>query len=155
MADKITVESPDLLKLQRTFEALEYKDQRNIIVSAFRKATKPTIAEAKGHIHNVTRNLFKSVGLLVVKNEVAVIVAARKKNGFKGWHGHLVEEGTRSRHYYTKKGKEHKTGRMDSSKSYSFWLKRAVDSTSEKVRDTVGDEWYASIQRFHVKYGLR
>jgi len=154
--NEVQIESTDLVKLQRTFEDLEYRDQKSIMMSALRKAVKPTNEQAKRNIyHSVTRNLFKSIGTLVYKNEIAVLVGARKKGGFHGWHGHLVEEGTVERQYITKKGNIHKTGRMNVSKPYSHWLLRAVNSTEKEVTDTMGDEWYNSIERFHKKNGLR
>jgi hypothetical protein len=160
MVNNFKIESPDQERLQRLFSELQYKDQRNIVISALRKATKPTVELAKSNIHHsVTGNLRKSIGLLTVRNEAAVIVGARKRKPFKGSHGHLVEEGTVDRWAKTWHGKpllnKRFTGKMNASRPYAFWMKKAVNTTSEYAVNVMGAEWYNAIERFHVKYGLR
>jgi len=158
----ITFTSPDMLRLQKTFQNLRYIDQRKVLISAFRKATKPVLDQVKANAPAQAggkRNLKRSIGLLVARNEIAVILAARKNRGFKGAHGHLVEDGTKDRYVKTWRGKPLKkkryTGRMNPSGSYAGFFKRAIDSKGGGVMKTLGEEWYKAIQRFHDKNGLR
>lgn len=159
MNNTITFESPAMLRLEKTFQELRYIDQRKVLISAFRKATKPVIDQAKANVHVHTGNLRKSIGMLTLRNEIAVIVGARKGRGYKGFHGHLVEDGTRDRYVKTWRGKDLKkkryTGRMNSSGSYANYFERAIDSKGEGVMKTLGTEWYKSIERFHRKNGIR
>jgi hypothetical protein len=155
-----TIQSPDLKKLEQTFADLQYKEQRNIMLSAFRKATKPTVERAKSNIfHSVTGNLRRSIGLVTVRDEIAVIIGARKRGAFMGHHGHLVEEGTVDRWATTWRGKPLKTkrftGKMSAGKPYAFYLKHSVDATEKSVQDTMAKEWYDSILRFHNKHGIK
>jgi hypothetical protein len=156
----ITFTSPDMLRLQKTFQNLRYIDQRKVLISAFRKATKPVLNQIKANApRGATGNLKKSIGLLVSRNEISVILGARKRKGFKGYHGHLVEDGTKDRYVKTWRGKPLKkkryTGRMDSGGSYAGYFKRAIDSKGDGVHKTLGTEWYKAIQKFHEKHGLR
>jgi len=149
------IESPDAERLEKVFRDLQYKQQRSIIISALRKATKQTLTQAKANIvHSVTGNLRRSIGLLVMRNEPAVIVGARKRGSFIGHHGHLVEDGTVERSYTTKLGNVHRTGRMKSSASYAGYFRRAVASTEKIAVDIMGEEWYKAIEKYHRKYGL-
>lgn len=149
------ITSPDMLRLEKTFQDLAYSEKRSVLISAFRKATKPTVEAIRSNAPRKSGNLKRSIGILTARNEIAVIVAARRNRGFKGAHGHLVEFGTKERSYITKKGNEHRTGRMDYGKSYGGYFKRGIESTQSGVMKTLGDEWYKSIERFHRKNGLR
>jgi len=156
MTEIIKIESEDAKRLESMFRDLQYKDQRNIVISALRKSTKPVIPAVKGNIiHSVTGNLKKSIGLLSVRNEPAIIIAARKRSGFKGFHGHFLEDGTEERKYITKSGAEHRTGRMHSSKSYAGYFRKGVDATNQIAINTMGDEWYRAIEKYHQKHRLK
>jgi hypothetical protein len=148
--------SADAENLEKVFKDLQFKEQRSIMISAFRKATKQTVARTKSNIyHNVTRNLYRSIGVLTVRNEAAIIVGARKRGAFKGWHGHLVEDGTKERSYRTKLGNIHRTGRMSASGAYAGYFRKAIASTENAVLKIMGDEWYAAIDKFHKKHRIR
>lgn len=155
--NKWEITSPDMLRLEKTFNDITNpRGKKEIMISAFRKATKPTLDMAKMNAPlGKTGNLKKSIGLLVARNEVAVILGARKTKGYKGWHGRLVEDGTKDRYYITKSGKRHFTGRMNPMGSYAKYFERAVKSTEKDVLDTVGDEWYKAIEMYHRKNGLK
>ena len=139
--------------LDKTFYNFQHKDKRNIIISAFRKAVRPTVEQAKSNLssHTKTGNLMKSIGVVPIRDEIAVYVGARIKGQFKGYHGHLVEEGTVARFYITKKGNRHETGKM----RYTGFFRSAVKTTEEQVMKTVEQEWYNSIDRFIVKSNRR
>jgi hypothetical protein len=155
-----TVESPDFDKLEKTFLELSQMDQYKLGIAVLRKGTKPTEIQAQSNIvHDVTGNLTKSVGTLNAPNrEIAVIIGARKGRGYKGWHGHLVEEGTVDRYAKTWKGKPLKkkrfTGKMDKSKPYSFWLRKVVQTTEQQSLTIAATEMYNSLIEIHKKNGL-
>jgi len=140
--------------LQKTFDNLAYKDKRGIILTAFRKATKPTIELAKQNAPTGrTGNLRKSIGMVPVKEESAVWIGARVVSGFKGFHSHLVENGTVERWYMTKKGKKHPTGKMNPNAIYAHFWKRSLDATEKQLWDTVQVEWNRAIEKFIEKGG--
>lgn len=145
-----------MLRLERTFQDLDYRKQRNVMISAFRKATRPTVEAVKSNAPiGATGNLRRSIGILTARNEIAVILGARKGKGFKGWHGHIVEEGTNDRYYTTKNGKRKFVGRMNPNGSYAKYFRRGIESTEKQVMNILGEEWYKAIDRYHRKNGLR
>jgi hypothetical protein len=155
-----TIESPDFDKLEKTFLEMSEWDQYKMGIAALRKGTKPTELQAQSNIvHSVTGNLKRSVGTINMIRETAVIVGARKGKGYKGWHGHLVEEGTDFRYAKTWHGKplkkERFTGKMNASRPYAFWLKKAVESTEQQALTITANEMYKSILEVHSKNGIR
>jgi hypothetical protein len=166
----LKIESPDQVRLMEAFQEMAQKDKRSILISAFRKSTKPTLNAVRANVHTKTRNLYKSIGLIVLRNEVGVVLGARTKGGFKGFHGHLVEAGTNSRGYVAKKtihiktsngwfsvkeGERVRTGRMNENKSYGKYFQRGVESTNQESLNILTSEWANAIERFHRKHGLK
>lgn len=148
----LEIQAPDILRLEKTFQDLAYSDQRNVLLSAFRKATKPTVDAVKANAPQGKHdNLRKSIGLLTAINEIAVILAARRKRPFKGDLGAIFEDGTKERQYKTKRGMIHRTGHIIGLK----YFQKGIDTTQNKVLESLGDEWHKSIERFHRKHGLR
>lgn len=133
--------------LEKTFDNFARKDKRNILISAFRKATRPTIDAAKANLagHRKSGNLIKSVGFSPIRDEIGAYIGARIRGGFRGYHGFIVEEGTVARFRRTKNNAP--TGKM---KYTGFW-KKATDSTERQVMNTVASEWYKAIEKFIVK----
>jgi hypothetical protein len=153
------VESPDFIKLEKTFLEMSEWDQYKMGIAALRKGTKPTEIQAQSNIvHSITGNLKKSVGTIAMRTETAVIIGARKGKGYKGWHGHLVEEGTVDRWATTWRGKPLKTkrftGKMNASEPYAFWLRKAVQSTEQQSLEITANELYKSILEVHKKNGI-
>jgi hypothetical protein len=132
--------------LETTFKNLSsFRDKRSILMAAFRKAVKPTVDIMYAHSPvGKTQNLRKSIGTTSVRgSEIGIYVGARIKGRFKGYIGHIIEEGTVDRHYITKNGNQHNTGRL----RYSGHFKRAAESTEQHAIDVVADEWYKAIAR--------
>ena len=125
------------------------KDKRKIMLSAFRKAMKPTaeIMWANAPVGK-SGNLQRSMGLYAASDEIAMYAGARIKGGFKGFHAHLIEEGTVDRHYTTKEGNEHFTGKL----RYSGFIRSAAESGEQYAIDIVAKEWYKAIGRYLVKH---
>jgi hypothetical protein len=157
----VRVISPEAEALERSFKYLESVDKKKIIIAALKKATKPTVSAAITNTpvgpvrkNRVPGNLKKSIGLTTYREEVAVVVGARKTRGFKGHHGIIVEEGTVDRFYITKKNQvKHRTGKMKPTGRYSHFLQRAVAATEKQVYDTVALEWYTAIDKYLRKNG--
>jgi len=144
--------------LEKTFDNFQHKDKRNILINAFRKATQPTVEAAKSNVSvGKTGNLKKSLGIVPMRENIGVFVGARVIGGYRGFHGHLVEDGTVNRYVKTEKGKTLKkprfTGKMNPNANYAGFFRRAVESTERQVIDTVSKEWYDAIARFIVRSG--
>jgi hypothetical protein len=85
-------------------KALTFKEQKSVMISAYRKAGKPVIDEARQLLRIRRKKLSKknrldeSFGMIPMKSrKPAMLIGARKSKGFKGFHGHLVNEGTKNR----------------------------------------------------------
>jgi HK97 gp10 family phage protein len=140
--------------LEETFKNFQYKDKRNIFMNAFRKATKPTIEAARSNAPSgKTGNLKKSMGMVPMQDNIGVWVGSRVIGGYRGFHAHLVENGTVKRFYVTKNGKRHETGKMNPNAHYAGFFRKAVQSTEKQVIDTIQKEWYDAIARFIVRNG--
>lgn len=158
----VKIDDRDMVRLRQAFQEMQGADQKKIFNMALRKATKPTVLLAQMNAHigpprkgKVSGNLRRSIGAIIPRYEAAIIIGARRGRGFKGYHGLIVEEGTVDRHYITKRGNIHKTGRMNSGASYAHFLKKAVKETEPQVLNTMGDEWYKAILKFQAKHGIR
>ena len=140
--------------LEQTFNKFSRDDKRKTFMDAYKKAFKPTVDQAKANIPNSkTGNLYRSMGIVPMDDRVGVFVGARVVYGFKGYHGHLLEEGTALRFYTTKKGNRHETGRMGQNKAYSRFFQKAVEATEAEAVSTITDEWHKAIERMIVKKG--
>ncbi len=125
--------------LEGFFKSLEATDQRKIFLTGFRRGARPMVKAAKaGAPKGKTGNLEHSIGTMGVPREVAIMVGARKGGGrYKGWHGHLLEHGTRKR--FRKSGGA--TGRVIGKK----FFERAWDQTQEKMYSETDLQWYRAI----------
>jgi hypothetical protein len=145
-----TIETYGFDGLQKTFDNLsEFKDKKRIMMSAFRKALKPTVEVMLNRIpqHQITGNLKRSIGLLEARNnEIAMYAGARIRGGYKGYHGILIDHGTKRRHYITKSGAIHNTGMVRP----SYFTEYAAKSTEGWAINTVRLEWEKAIARFIV-----
>jgi len=165
----LDIKSPDLEKLERVFQDMDWKKQKTVVRAAFRKALKPTLAQAKTSVpKGRTRNLYNSLGLLFGNDFYKVALAARIRGQFKGYHAHLVESGTKDRqwtakrtmrmfnrktgNFYTlKMGDVQKTGRTKPTRF--LWM--SVRMTENNTSRILGDEFFKSLERYHKKNGLR
>jgi hypothetical protein len=148
----VVIETYGFEGLEKTFKNFQYKDKRAIFLNAFRKATRPTVEMAKRNAPiGKTGNLNKSIGVVPIADDIGIWVGARVIGGYRGFHGHLLEEGTGLRSYTTKKGNTHRTGRMSQNASYSKFFQKAVEATEDQVMDTVKTEWYNAIARMIVR----
>lgn len=135
------IEFDQLKVLEDFFYDLSVTDQRKVFLTGFRKAARPLVKAAKaGAPKGKTGNLEHSIGTMAVTQEIAIIVGARKGGGrYRGWHGHLMEHGTRQR--VRKSGGS--TGRVIGKK----FFETAFYQTQEKMYGEIDREWYQAIDR--------
>jgi hypothetical protein len=98
---------------------------KNLILEKTLKKTGGEIikkAEDKVWNHQRTGKLYRSIGMIVekVNNDKQIVIGARTKGQFKGYHAHLLEDGTKERSYITKKGNRKSVGKV---KGIKFWFK--------------------------------
>lgn len=71
------------------------------IKRGLRRLAKPIINDIRSNINNVTKNLFKSIGVIKgvrsKKGKPFILVGPRYYGNFKGFHAHIVEVG---KNYY-------------------------------------------------------
>lgn len=100
-------------ELDTFFETMKRADQRRLILASFRIGAKPLITAARQLLRSRmktrsrTNNLQKSIGFVPSRARgksvfVTAKVGARKSGNFRGYHGHLIDAGTKARR--TKQG---------------------------------------------------
>jgi hypothetical protein len=137
--------------LKRTLDNMAFKDKRRILIPALKRASKPTLEMIIARTPvGKTGNLKKSIGQITVGNEMAIIIGARIK-GYKGYHGHLVNDATVDRHYITKNGMKHNTGKMSVLKPYFHFLTRAVSDTEKQSFDNLSKEWQKGVAKMIIR----
>jgi hypothetical protein len=144
------IETYGLNGLEQYFKNLSVQDRSKIVLSSFRKATKPLVEQAKSNApKGKTHNLERSIGFVGIRDTmpVSAIIGARIRRGYKGYIGLIVDGGTFDRKYITKNGIEHHTGRM----KVSNFFRKAADATEQQAINTVADEWHKTIARFAIR----
>jgi len=145
----ITVNTTQIDALRDFFDGLSSADQRKIFLTAFRKVAKPIIAEAKATVPRKTGNLARSIGSIAVANEAAILVGAKKSGGYKGWHGHLIENGTVNRFRKTKKNAA--TGRIIG----THFFENAYNNNEHFITQYTEEEILQAIDKLIVKINKR
>lgn len=88
-------------KLDATIKSLSREMQTKIMEKAHRYSAEPLIEAARVRIKFNTGNLNRSIGYEKPKFSTdgvgTIAVGARRGKGFKGYHGHLLEFGHRTR----------------------------------------------------------
>lgn len=120
-------------ELQRVLTNLSPALKDKILIKALQKISKPIINDAQTLIwsHQRTGRLFRSIGEKIDKKNNRIILGARRGGKFKGFHAHLLEEGTEQRQYKTKKGTVKKTGKII---GVHYW-QTAIDKNQNKTQD--------------------
>lgn len=98
-------------KFLKAIEKLPDKTKRSEMLKLIRKTTKPTILAAKANINDQSGRLARSIGNITGKSKTYpnILVGPRIKGNHAGFHGHLVEFGTKKhviwQKYKTKNGR--------------------------------------------------
>lgn len=136
-----------VVQLEEFFANLSATDQRKTFLEAFRRSSKPLVARAKANApKGKTGNLEKSIGTLQVPKEIKILVGALKGRGKKGWHGHLLESGTRERFRKTRTGNG-ATGKMIG----THFFENAYVGADAEIEGSVEKEWYMAIDRAIIR----
>lgn len=145
-------------QLDKLFLAMEWGQQRNVLISAFRKSAKPMIVAMKTglraalkHPEKSTGTLEKSIGAYAPRQRIELDVGARRFAPYAGFHAHLIEAGTDDRVYTTSKGKEHETGRVKP----TFFFAKAVNQTKQEVLDRFRDDRLKAFHDYVEKYNRK
>jgi hypothetical protein len=134
--------------LERTFENMANSDKRKIMIPALKRAVSSTVDMARTNAPvGKTGNLQKSVGTVALQNEMAILVGARTGHGFKGYHGHLLNDGTVDR--FRKNGGA--TGKMGVTKPYFHWFTKAAEATEKQAVDSIANEWHKGVARMIIR----
>ena len=140
-------------ELDDLFNNLKLSQQRGIIISTFRQASKPLIEQAKTNLIARTKTsansrLAKSLGVEPVNRLPILKIGARKGKNYGGYQAHLLERGTVERMFKHKKsGKEHFTGKV----SATNFFQDAVDGSTKQVIDSVEEQMIISFKKFVQK----
>lgn len=140
-------------EIDRVLRGLPLQVSHKILGQAHAEAAKPIIPAAQSKIKDKTGNLRASIGTekIALKKATAVgmvYVGPRRKRGYKGFHGHLVEFG-------------HKTNKKDSAflkrkrntpakefvKPYPF-MEPAFHSTKNEVTNNIKDSVGRKLRNF-------
>ena len=139
----IQVNTDQIKVLEDFFYELSNADQRKIFIAGFRKAAKPLVNAARNNAPFNTGNLRRSIGTIEMPQEIAILVGAKKGGSYKGWHGHLVENGTVMR--FRKNGGS--TGKVVG----KHFFENAYNLVEGVMYDRIEDEWFNAIDQYIVK----
>ena len=142
---EITINTDQIKVLEDFFQGLSSIDQRKVFLAGFRKAAIPLVAAAKAASPVRTGTLRKSFGTVAIPGEIAILVGARKSGANKGWHGHLVENGTVQRFRRTKKNAP--TGKV----AGMHFFENAFNMVQEEMYGDIEQEWYNEIDKFIIR----
>ena len=142
---EININTSQIQVLEDFFQGLSSINQRKIFMAGFRRASKPLLAAAKAASPVDKGTLRKSFGTMEIPQQVAILVGAKKHGVNKGWHGHLVENGTVQRFRKTKGGAS--TGKVIG----THFFEDAYNRTEDQVFSQIEQAWYEEIDRFIMK----
>jgi hypothetical protein len=117
-------------------------------LEAFRKGTTGLVNDVKTNVpKGKTGNLLRSVGTIGIPQDIALLVGTRKGGGYKGWHGHLLENGTQERFRRTKAGKQVPTGKVRA----THFFEEAYEGKDKDIEVAVQREFYIAIDNTIVR----
>jgi len=151
--DGVNMKLFGIKELDELFEKLKTSQQRSVLISAFRKATRPLVVDIKNNLKSRTKtkassSLYKSIGVKPDRYLPILKIGARRGRGYGGYHAHLLESGTVVRSYTHKKsGKVHETGKVTGTNFFSD----AVKSDEREVIDSIQKDLILSMSKFIIK----
>lgn len=139
---RISIDTRNIAVLEDFFKNMAYFDKRPIFISAFRKAAKPILQQARALVPRRTGKLARSLGSDTVQGEISLEAGAMRRRG--GHVAHLVESGTVERFYITRKNKVRKsTGRITA----THFFENAYNSVEKQTDDLIADEIFSEVSR--------
>lgn len=147
-------------ELFKLFNELTPKIQNKIISTGLKNAARLIINKAKRNFKSIKKGKSKteyrdfnsSFTVREMRSRAGVIAGlASRKEGYKY---RFIDQGTEERHYKTKKGNEHRTGRMPA----THWFTSAVDDSqktaAEDVQQAVVKSLNKTVEKYNKKYRL-
>ncbi|PXY01400.1 hypothetical protein DF185_07910 [Marinifilum breve] len=115
------------------YEELTIAQQKGIDIKVFKKVAKPLIKQIRKNLrpNKRTGNLSKSIGVKNLKKKEGIRIGARVFGRWKGYHGHLLENGSKKRGKY---------GNMNGTSFFS----KAIDTTATESEKIMTQE-YANV----------
>jgi len=156
VADSFKLTTTGIRELDQLFTTLRSGQQRAVMLSNFRKASKPLIKQTRvnyktSHSTTSKSGTYKSIGSSARRRSAALRVGARVAGRYKGYHAHILDQGTKERFRTTKSGRRVSTGKITGSKFFT----KAVTQTQPQVQELDKKEFYntltAYIQRFNKR----
>ena len=138
-----TIDTKQIKVLEDFFKNLSAVDQKRVFDAGFRRAAKPLISKAKSNAPYRSGNLRKSIGSIIVKDDLALLVGAKQTGRFRGYHGHLVEDGTKIR--------RRRSGGSTGSMPATHFFEKAFNATSKEMYDSIEDSWRKEIDNLIVR----
>lgn len=121
-------------ELDDLWKKLSQGQKRNVEIAAWRKASKPMLAAIKGNassmVGKVTGTLYKSIGSSPVRGAAILNLGIRRFEPWRGYHGHLVNDGTVKR--FTKTGASR--GSIDGSNFFDLAYQATKNQLIEDYR---------------------
>ncbi len=142
--DDIRVDIFGVKELNDLFEELTKASKKSIFQGAFKVAARPIIKDAKKGLNRTRyKKLKQSIGVKTNRYQPVLWVGARIYNQYKGYLGHIVNDGTDER-FYKQNGVAHYTGSI---KGNDFW-NNAILHNREQVNDSIQKEVFESFERY-------
>ncbi len=131
---------------------LKDRQKRSVVISAFKKASKPMLRTIKANLIARTRakssgNLAKSLGTKAVSRLPILRLGARTFGNWKGFHAHFGEFGTVNR--YTKSGAAR--GKITATPWFRPGVEAKSKETAEGFIDSAIESFNALIKRANAK----
>lgn len=139
----VTIDTTNFDHLKDFYQNLSLSDQRKVFVGAFRRAANPIVSGYKGVVPVYSGRLKKSIGTMDLRGEVAILIGALRQK--KGWHGHLIENGTRERFRRTMNNAP--TGAVLGTK----YFEKIYNANEESVFNEIEKAWLLQIDRMIMK----
>lgn len=143
-------------------EVLNDKQRKQILLHAFRLASKPYLKTIKANLLSKTKakrsgNLFKSLGTKPTKSKLkpSLLIGARTFNNYKGHHAHLLEFGTDHRYITKIKGKALTKPKYTGKVKASNFFSSAYDSDILQVQNDIKSSMFASLSKFIQKHNKK
>lgn len=146
MEPKSGFNTEEIAMLEQFFEELSTADKRKVFLAGFRKASKVYLDTVRPQLPRRTGNLQKSLGTQAVAGNISLIAGAFRGSGKKGWHAHLIENGTKER--FRKSKNNAPTGRMVADPIFE----KSYSQREMEMLKQIHDEWYDTICQFGIKY---
>lgn len=142
---EVQFNTDEIKQLEAFYYDLSDIDKRKVFLASFRRAGKTLVDVVKPQVPRRTGNLVNSIGIKAVGRESSVDIGAFRGGGKKGWHGHIIENGTKER--FRKTQKNASTGRVLPN---PIW-ERSYNDNEQKMLEQIRDEWFQVVYEFGMR----